>query len=276
MKFYNFLIALCVLVFAASCSEDDEETAHNEGMITLMFQNFAGDSELVFQEDGSTEYNLENSLEQALNIDLMGYYISEIKFSGEDGALYEDAIETNADAASGFYLVQETVDGIEDNMITLSDVPAGTYNNMTFTLGVSGDIVTEGAQGGILDPANGAWFWTWAVGYVAFKIEGASDVSSIENQSIAYHIGGWGEPNNIKQISLDLPVDIVVSEGSSALTHIAVDALMAFEGHMDIDISSLSSAHSPGAGEHIAYNLESAFSIHHVDNAFEGSHSHDE
>ncbi|MGL1887663.1 MAG: hypothetical protein OCD76_14195 [Reichenbachiella sp.] len=273
MKLFNFLVALCAIAIFVSCSEEEDETS-GSGMVTIMFENFSGGDELVFKADGSTDYNLTNAKEQAFNIDLMGYYISEIVLTAEDGSVYADKVEVSAEDAEGFYLITETIDGMNDNTIRIMDIPAGKYTSVSFTLGVSGDIVEEGATGGILDPANGAWFWKWAVGYVAFRIEGASEVSSLEDASIEYHIGGWGEPNNINQISLDLPVNLTVSDNSSSLAHIGVDALKAFAGHMEIDIAMTSTIHSPAAGEHMAHNFSSAFEIHHINNEYEGSVSH--
>ncbi|MEL6485364.1 MAG: MbnP family protein, partial [Bacteroidota bacterium] len=137
------------------------------------------------------------------NITTFRYYISKVKLEGPDGEVFEDEmnVSANADDVRGFYLVNEA--DASSKFITLKDIPAGRYNKITFTIGIGEEGIEEGAAGGILDPAEGAWFWNWNAGYIGFAIEGGAANSGqervegdgwlIEEKSFALHIGGWKE-----------------------------------------------------------------------------------
>lgn len=253
--------------FVANNTDDNDNLADGVGSVTVRFDNIINDEELALVDYESTEsFPFTNSLNQSFNIDLVKYYISEIKLIGMgDTEDYADLVSATAEAATGFYHVEESVSSSQ--MIELANVPDGMYNQVQFTLGVRGDIVEEGALGGVLDPANGAWFWNWNVGYIAFALEGNSpDVGSEDGSHMAFHIGGWSDPNNVKQISLDLPHHLIVQDGSSSMTHVQVDMMDVVNGDANVDFSTTFAVHSPGAGVEIANNLPNAFKVHHVQN----------
>ncbi|MEQ8470410.1 MAG: hypothetical protein RIC35_04460 [Marinoscillum sp.] len=263
MKNIKILAILSLSILLWSCDKDNDMTKETQGTVTLNFDNVAGEADLTLAVDGSTEYPYSNANDQAFNVRMMGYYISKIKLTG-DNLMYEDEAYADTEISKGYYHVQESVSG--SAMIELADVPSGSYSQITFTLGIDGSTVQEGALGGVLNPENGAWFWNWNVGYIAFALEGSAEDAGSENKQIAFHIGGWGDPNNIKEISLDLPTALVVGDQTSSMAHIKVDALKTFTGHMNVDFASTFSVHSPAAGEHIAYNVADAFYAHHVMN----------
>lgn len=263
MKNIKLLALLSLSMLLWSCDNDEDMTSETMGSVTLNFDNVAGEEDVTLATEGSTEYPYSNANDQAFNIQMMGYYISEIKLTGENIS-YEDELYADAETSKGYYHVQEDVSG--SGVIKLNDVPSGSYTQVTFTLGIDGSTVQEGALGGVLNPENGAWFWNWNVGYIAFALEGSAADAGSDNQQIAFHIGGWGDPNNVKEITLDLPTALVVGDETSSMAHIKVDALKAFTGHMNVDFTSTYSVHSPAAGEHLAYNVAEAFHAHHVMN----------
>ena len=70
------------------------------------------------------------------------------------------------------------------------------YNRISFLIGVDSARNVSGAQTGALDPAKGM-FWTWSSGYVMAKLEGNSPTSSLTNNKIEYHIGGFAGAENV-------------------------------------------------------------------------------
>ncbi|WP_073124957.1 MbnP family protein [Reichenbachiella agariperforans] len=285
MKYYNMVIALAAIVFFSACDDEDEGGEMDmPGTVTLMFDNVAGDADLVLEADASTNYNLTNALDQAFNVDLLGYYISEIKLTGMEGtADYADEVVYSAEEPLGFYLVEETVDGISGHMITLKDVPMGHYTSVTFTLGVSMDYLSEGAQGGALSESNG-YVWSWNSGYIGYKLEGAAEHGEAsehhgrqnEAASLAYHLGGEGEDfSNIKTITLDLGTHVMISSASTSMVTITSDVLKALTGETDIDFTTLATAHAPAQSQPIGNNLMSAFAVESVENDAESTHEHE-
>ncbi|UXP31505.1 hypothetical protein N6H18_14225 [Reichenbachiella agarivorans] len=284
MKFNRLWIAIAAITLLAACDKDDNGSEIDmPGTVTLMFDNVAGEADLVLEAEGSTHYNLTNALDQTFNINHLGYYISEIKLTGMEGTEdYVDEVVYGAEEPLGFYLVEETADGISGNTIMLKDVPMGHYTSVTFTLGVSMDYLSEGAQGGVLSEANG-YVWSWNSGYIGYKLEGVAAQGAVsehhgrlsEAAALAYHLGGEGEDfSNIKTITLDLGTHVMISSASTSMVTITSDVLKALTGETDIDFTTLSSAHAPSASQPIGNNLMSAFAVTTVENDAEATHAH--
>lgn len=272
------------LLFVASCNESDsEDLVSNTGAFMVEFDNMVGTTQLALEDPGSTNYPYTSNSGQKFNLSTFRYYISEIKLTGPNGEIYEDEmnVSANAEEVKGYYLVNETE--AASGMIGLENVPEGTYNSITFKVGIGEEGVQEGAAGGILDPAAGAWFWSWNAGYIAMGIEGGSEASgqvevvsdgvvSVYEKSIGIHIGGWKdvEPeegqtqkfyNNVKTITLSLDDNIKVGAEYEPHAHIVTDVLKVLG---DVDFSATYSVHSPAAGKTYADNLSSAFVVDHV------------
>ena len=202
-QFPLFLFAFLTLSFSACDDDDTPEEGEALGTIEIEFENVIGpqDSQRSFSisEVGATEYPYQNGMNQAFNVTLLKYYVSEVVLTGPNGERFEEPLSVSATEANGYHLI----DAADPNSLTfdLTDVPAGQYNKISFLLGVDSTGVLEGAAGGELDPATSGMFWSWNSGYVAVKVEGQSPASpggargnSIEQENEAgwvYHIGGW-------------------------------------------------------------------------------------
>lgn len=286
MKLFNiFVISILSIVLFTACKKDEAANPANEtGQMTLQFDNKVGNEELNLSAAGATAYPYTAANGQTFNITKMGYYISKVKLEAEDGRIYEDEISISANAADvkGFYHVLES--NSSSQLISLKDIPAGKYTKVTFTVGVDEEGVQEGAAGGVLDPAEGAWFWNWNAGYIGFAIEGASPNSNqkelvgdgwkVYEKSFALHVGGWKDiapasgqtqkfVNNVKTITLDLDSPITVSAKLQPKAHIVVDALKILDG-ASIDFATSYAIHAPALGKPLAEQLANAFILHHV------------
>ncbi|OJJ19925.1 hypothetical protein BKI52_15725 [marine bacterium AO1-C] len=285
MKTLNIIIfsTLFVLLFTA-CKKDEVAPANEVGEMVLEFDNVVGDTDLQLSDKGSTNYPYTTSSGQTFNLTTMGYYVSKIKLIAEDGTIHEDEmnVSANANEVKGYYQVLES--NTSSQFITLKNIPAGKYSKVSFTIGIDEEGVQEGAAGGILDPAEGAWFWNWNAGYIGFVMEGASPNSNqkevvgdgwkIFEKSFALHVGGWkdvqpaaGETqkfvNNVKTITLTLDSPVTVSEKLKPEAHIVVDALKLLD-NTNIDFSTTYAIHAPILGKPFAEQLPSAFVVHHV------------
>lgn len=282
MKYISYLF-LATLIIVSSCSED-EPTEIETGTFQLKFDNFAGATEIDLVNPGSTDYMFTTTSGEPFNITTFRYYISKVKLEGPDGEVFEDEmnVSANADDVRGFYLVNEA--DASSKFITLKGIPAGRYNKVTFTIGIGEEGIEEGAAGGILDPAEGAWFWNWNAGYIGFAIEGGAANSGqeriegdgwlIEEKSYALHIGGWKEVtpadgetqkfvNNLKEVTLDFDSNLRVGAGLDPNAHIVVDALKLLDG-ANIDFSSTYAVHAPKAGQAFAQFIPEAFILDHT------------
>jgi len=67
------------------------------------------------------------------------------------------------------------------------------FNALKFNVGIDSLTNVSGAMGGDLDPTKGM-YWTWQSGYINFKLEGQSSLSSHSKKEFQLHLGGYAPP----------------------------------------------------------------------------------
>jgi hypothetical protein len=124
----------------------------------------------------------------------------------------------------------------------------GTYNQLSFLVGIDSLHNVSGAQTGALDPLNGM-FWTWNSGYIFAKMEGKSGVSPLPQQQFAYHIGGFRAVENaIRKIELPFPNGQQAELGQNRSNTLVIDAEISkwFSGSHALSIAATPSVTTPG------------------------------
>jgi len=257
---------LIIIIFDA-CTEDDNELVSTDGSIEFKFDNIVGlQTSGIIEEPLSENYPFTNILDQPYNLTLIKYIISEIILEGPNGEYFKDSMNVSTDNLSGYYLINES-EPTSRNII-LQNIPSGTYNQITFTMGVTEEGVTQGT-GIFLD----GMFWTWNSGYISLKVEGQSPVSNgdsfgdtIEESNpfgFGYHIGGWGSIDNNQIYSLNFDA-LEINNTQFPGVHVLMDVDKVFDGQNPVDFSITNSVHSPRTGRLIAVNLDDVFSIDHA------------
>ena len=275
-------VFLALSFFIISCDDDNDNTP-NVGVVEVEFDNIALvngiQRQLSLATPGSDEYAYTNGMDQDFNINLLRYYITNIKLEGPNGEVYEDKVTVDEAGTEGIYLIDEG--DLTSGLIIFPEVPAGQYSKITFTVGVEENGMTEGAVGGNLDPATCNMFWNWNSGYIAVKFEGQSDVSNggtsgtetldaTNEHGILYHVGGWKDIDgsafvyNNKTISLDFDTNARVEDGEQPHVHIVFDVLSLFKGKNMVDFTGNHNVHKPVDGISIAENIPAAFSFDHI------------
>lgn len=278
MKPIKVLAMLSLSIFMLSCNDDDPKP-NETGTFQVFFDNKVGAEDITLKAEGSSEYDFETESGEKFNLSVLGYYVSKVTLEGPNGEYFQDEIDVSASEAKGYYHILEGESATQS--ILLEGVPVGNYNKISFTIGVEEEGVEEGAVGGVLDPAKGAWFWNWNAGYVSLMIEGTAENSGqqyvdmgngieVLEKTFAFHIGGWKDVqdnenfiNNNKTISLDFGTTVAVDTDLSPLAHLVVDVLKILDG-VPVDFSTTYSIHSPKAGKSLADELPEIFSVHHV------------
>ncbi|MFT5642090.1 MAG: hypothetical protein ACI9A7_002198 [Cyclobacteriaceae bacterium] len=262
----NILLILTIIITGA-CSSDDDLLVSTDGSIELKFDNIVGlQTSGIIEEPLSQNYPFETAQGQAYNLTLVKYIISEMILEGPNGEYYADSLNVSTDFLSGYYLINES-EPTSRNII-LENIPAGTYNKVTFTIGVNEEGVSQGT-GIFLD----GMFWTWNSGYIALKVEGQSPESNgdsfgdtIEESNpfgFGYHIGGWGSINNNQEYTLEFDA-VEINQTQYPGVHILMDVANVFNGQNPVDFSITNSVHSPRTGNLVAKNLNDLFSIDHA------------
>ena len=156
-----------------------------------------------------------------------------------------------------YFLVDEASDTTKNISLPIE---GGTYDGISFTIGVDSARNNSGAQTDALDPALDM-FWTWNSGYIMAKMEGTSLVSTAPGHRIEYHIGGFkGEYNSIRTIDFSFTAPLQVGANHSMEAVIEADLQKWFDGVHPITIASNPASTMPSLlSSHIADNYSSMF-----------------
>lgn len=269
MKYYIQIFLAALL--ATGCSKDEKVNPSGEdpvkSTLSIQFDNIAGERNLQL---GTGVYT--NALGEQFKVDLLKYYITNIKVKNVQGVEYtvpKDSsyfLVSEADAASQFVKVR---------------VPEGEYASLTFILGVDSlsSVMDVSKRTGVLDPSGGmdeGMYWEWNMGYIFFKMEGTSDLAPADpsgRRKFRYHIGGFGgysapTINNIKSVTIDLTKAGVakVRAGREANVHLMVDILKMFNGATNVSIAKYPTVMFSDFSTKIAANYAQMFYHDHTEN----------
>jgi hypothetical protein len=223
-KLRSFIVQVLILLSLSGYAQTGDANAHIEIIVQLMFNDSA------LQLTGQPYVN---SMGDTLYIDLFRFYMTGIIFTGPAGA-------TNAHCSKCDRLVDVEYEATQSIII---DVPEGTYDKLSFTLGVDSMANTSGANGGDLDPVKGM-YWAWNSGYIMAKMEGRSRVCKTLHNAYEYHIGGYMPPyNTARQVTLKLPKPLHPTSSAPATVYLSANAATWFTG---IDLRKENNITIPG------------------------------
>ena len=216
----------------------------------IQFTHLVGNQPLVL---GNTKYT--NMYGEKFTVSKFNYYISNIRLKKANGSWWKQP--------NSYYLVQSNKPASQK--ITIPNVPKGTYNEISFLIGVDEKRNTSGAQEGALDPANGM-FWSWNTGYVFLKLEGNTMVNQggkTITQKFLFHCGGFNfKHNNIKKKRLNLRrLPLKVGTGQVVPLKIKVDIQKFFGGVKPVQIRRNLRLMSPARAAKVADNYNQTFTL---------------
>jgi len=185
------------------------------GSVRLAFRHVAGNKNLL--TDG-TKYT--TPVGDTFTVSAFKYFISNVALL--------DASGTEMRPVPTYDLIDQN----GSRVATTDGFFPGSYTKVRFLVGVDSARNTSGAQTGDLDPAGvaGGMFWDWQSGYIMSLVEGYSPQSTVSNNRIIFHQGGFTGRNNVlRTVTLDLPSTAVIRDGRTTEIHITTD-LAAFFG----------------------------------------------
>lgn len=190
----KIVVLLLVTLFAiTSCKKDAANTPEvivdellptpvptptgTTGNLKIEFKNVVDTEPLVL----GTEYT--NPSGEKFSLTKFNYYISNIVLTKSDNSTLK--------IKEVYQIVKQSDEA--SRVITLQNIPIGSYTSIQLMLGVDSAKNNSGAHTGGLDFAYAEdMFWSWKQGYIFLKIEGTSPASISSSGSISYHIGGFG------------------------------------------------------------------------------------
>jgi hypothetical protein len=243
---------LLLLVFSfTQCEQDSGVPSPIQGTVKVSFKNTVNGNPLVL-----TTGNYTNQNGQAYTVSKFKYYISNIKLSNINKQFAEP---------ESYHLVDQANAASQSFTFNAN---AEVYSHITFTIGVDSLRNVSGAQTGALDPLNDM-FWTWSTGYIMAKLEGNSPASTVVNNKLEYHIGGFsGAFNSLRTITLTIPattslLNIKYNKTSEVVIEANIDKWFS----NNVNFTTEAAIMTPGVlSKKIADNYQSMFSITQVIN----------
>ena len=259
-----FVALLLGLVVACKKKQnvDPAPNPNMKGSIELEFENFVGTQ--AFQLN--TSYTNPNTNE-SFTPTMLRYFISNIQFKTNQGVVY------TVPQANSYFLLD--IEKPETLKFTISDIPEGDYNEITFMVGVDSTRNTKPVEErtGNLDIAGTAagMYWSWNSGYIFVKMEGTSPQSAAPDNKFRYHIGGFGGYSSptincirTKTLSFGTSIAKVRSNNKTSTVHFIVDWLKLFNGSTQLRIAENHTVMFNPFGVNIANNYVEAFNFDHV------------
>lgn len=141
-------------------------------------------NDTVFQLSSASDYK----------IDVLRFYISNIRFYKKDSLVYQEQ--------KSFHLCDASIPN--SNRFLMSKSENVSFDKFQFDLGIDSTTNVSGAMGGALDPTNGM-YWTWQSGYINFKLEGRSNSCDTRNHEFQFHLGGYASPfSSLQTVSFNV------------------------------------------------------------------------
>ena len=264
----SLLASLLIGLTVFSCNTKDLDKSFDPlpGKLSLVFDNVMGTSDLKL-----TTGSYQNELGEAFTVTKFNYFISNIRLHNADGSTY------TVPQDSSYFLVQEEKPASQS--ITLPNVPAGNYTNVTFTIGVDSvrSLADISNRTGVLDPGlNDGMYWEWNSGYIFVKLEGTSPLApAAQNRAFFYHIGGFGGGyngkktiNNLRTVTLPFKNEVAtVRAGVTPKVLLQVDAMAIFNGPTKLSIAQHPSVMFDLYSTNISANYAQMFTISRIDSS---------
>ncbi|KJD33575.1 hypothetical protein PK35_06960 [Tamlana nanhaiensis] len=264
MKILKISFALLLCAMVSSCSNEDDNTenlAGQTGTLIIKFDNGVGDQDFIF----GTSYTKSNN--ESFQLSTLKYLISNIALTDDEGNTFMYPSEKNV-----FIINEANANNAGEIYVTLDEVDAANYTNISFGLGIDQDRYALGAegQGNFLTTAEAeGMMWSWATGYRFTRLDGTYSSNTVTNEALNIHMGSVGTSvDNYNEISLSLPNTVVVREDKSPQIHVVADIAKLFDGETSVSFDDgYAQVHVDATTTGvIANNAKGMFSVHHVHN----------
>lgn len=265
MKLYKYAFALMICAIITSCSKDNDDNGEDltgqKGNLLLKFDNAVGDQDFIF----NTSYNKSNN--ESYKLSTLKYIISNVRVKDNNGNTYTYPTESNI-----FIVNEADANNAGEIYITLGDVDAADYTEITFGLGVDQERFALGAdgQGDFLDLASDeGMMWSWATGYRFVRFDGTYSTATLTDEPLNIHMGSVGTSlDNYREVTLTFPNTVRVRDNKSPEVHIKADIAKVFDGATSVNFTDgYNQVHTDATTTPIiASNVQTMFMVHHVHN----------
>lgn len=251
----SLIFLMCVIV-SCTKNDDDIDQVEGTGKIKLEFDQVFKDADFI----QNTSYTLSNG--ETIKINKIKFIISNVKLKTFDGTVY------SVPKSESYFIVDEFTP--ESRILTISNIPAGNYTEISFGIGVDKEQFDLGAsgQGNFLTVAqNQGMMWSWSAGYKFLAFEGVfSSVNQVNEVDFKVHTGQTGTDYNYTTVSLNLPDNALVRKNIIPQIHLMTDLSKILDGENKISLQEQASIMGGVKLALITANISQMFKVHHVHN----------
>ncbi len=224
-------LLLIIFLFGCISCKKDTKTIEPEvvvepvatGNLNVQFENVADTTALQLG------VNYKNQNADTFKLLSFMYYISNIVVTKSDNSTFTEP--------NSYHLIDQS--SPQSSLITLKNVPAGSYKSISFMIGVDSDKNTSGANTGDLDPSYGM-YWPW-IGYIMLKFEATSPQSGDLAKGVYYHIGGYKGANSaLRSFNINFSATTAnVSTSNTPKIRLQSDVLELFKNPTQVSFNTM-------------------------------------
>lgn len=225
IKYKNMFlyIATISILLYSNCTKDPPppvSQTQDANSMRIRFENKVGNTDLNLDLQNDTlapdTKFMYSSVKNKFTISTLRYIVSNIILYNSDGTSWKET--------DSYHLIEVT-NGVIKDEFRIASVPGGKYKKISFTLGV--DSLTNHdlslAKGDLVNISGMSW--TWATGYIFYKLEGRFEKPNSFYKLFKIHNG---VDRNRKTITLNLPNDATVDKNTAPSVHIISNILSTF------------------------------------------------
>lgn len=220
MKKIYILLAIVTVLFSACSKDDNNDTNQSiKGSTTITFDSKVGTEDFKLNK----EFTIAGTI---YSFTQLRYWISNISLTNTEGTIFKVP-------ASYFLIEENNAIAVQDGKfeypatkredISVSDIPAGSYKSITFSIGVDSTYNNNlSLQSGELSQLNGMTniSWMWHTSYIFSSLKGTRAGAAITVET--------GLNTNYR--TLTIPVNVTINAGTTSTIKFTVDVTKIIDG----------------------------------------------
>lgn len=254
MRRILFGLPLLFVLLMAGCNDDSD--SDQPGEVVLNFKGQYDGAPLLMYE---REYNYPGEVKTKFQ--LFHFYISDVTLLPEDPGS-GGAVKLFDVALVSFKDIQDEAAAAGGVSVRAEAVPPGRYGGIRFGIGLTEEL--NKTQPGDYAPGHPMTdnYWSWATGYVFFKIEGNADVVGEGNftEKLTFHIG---LDDHFREKSFSRPLEVRSGQPLELAFEVDLADVLAPNQEDYVDFRQVTQDHTNDLdlARFLADNLEAAIRI---------------
>ena len=239
MKKIIFALSISMIAFT-SCKEDDDTTTDNtnetKGTVRIYLEHIGsktapesteeGHAHTRLSSDGHGDHTIAFALDDNTFVTAEGdtFGLEKFQYLLTDFSVTANEEEIGLEDAA-FYVRQDLDNPSHEIYKVIENIPAGTYSNISFLLGLNDeDNLSDNTTGELSDAYTNGMLWVWDTGYKFAVIEGHVVENGV-NKALEKHIAGSAYKREVL-----IENEFTVDTGSVTELHIQINLSELFEG----------------------------------------------